>query len=1173
MLSLAILVADVFFVFINYVSSREAFIAEFEDQRQTYSQAFQSQVENTTNNLLLVANLFAKDDEIQQLFMAGKQTLKEEGGGAGGSRTAAIREELYRKVSPVWTEASVNINARLLHFHLGPGSLSFLRVHSPNKFGDRLDDVRSIIVDTNSDHLQRSGYESGRLYTGFRGVVPVWGKDPESGRKVYVGALEAGASVSDILTAMDVHMNVGGAIMLDVNHVTQTMWPSFIESKYQDALLECGCFLDDHSRNDALPKIKKLIAEVGSLKRKGVYFFTDGPVSTAFFVIPFRDYEGIKEPEKPNVGAVIFWRDITTLQAAFSRGQRINVIYAVLVFLFIEILLYFAFRQYRRVLGKQIDQATQRLHEAQEIAHIGNWEIDYNTQEEYLSPEFRKICDSDNTGIGSHYRSMLSYIHEDDIERVKQIFQDSEGTIAHYDFVFRLCLEDSVIKHIRTHGETFVDDNGKPTRSVGTLQDVTELMGAQQKLSLLASVFTHSREAVLITDPNANIIDVNQAFTWITGYQRAEAIGKTPHLLNSGVHDKSFFKNLWRSLTIKGYWSGEIVNRRKSGDLYNELLTISAVSDEHGGTSHYVALFSDITAQKEQHREQLEHLVNFDVLTNLPNRTLLLDRLRKAMSRSDRKESQLAVVYIDLDGFKQINDVHGHKAGDRFLVKLAKRLQEVKRDRDTLARVGGDEFILVMVDLQVEDEAQKRLDHLLHIISSELAIDDKQLLVSASLGAAIYPQTSELSADELIRQADQAMYSAKQAGKNRYHVFDPEVDQNIRGRHESIERISEAINRDEMVLFFQPQVNMRSGQVVGLEALIRWQHPEKGLLPPGEFLPVIENHPVSLELDKWVLNHALDQMEVWETRGLSFRVSVNVSGELIQDEETPQRIQRMLVAHPKANPENLMIEILETSALEDINQVTQVMEECEAFGIQFAVDDFGTGYSSLTYLKRLPASELKIDQSFVQGMLQDPADLAILDSILNMARAFRRVPVAEGVETLEHAELLLQLGCDVAQGYAIGKPMSNTNLMKWLTSWKPEPGWARQREVHRIELPLLIASVEARSWIHKIEQCLLENNDPNLVMKKHDQVFGEWVSGATGYQFSHNLSFKSVIVLHQELHEFVDGLCEDFENEKVSNVEDQFKRLHLLRDKLLERLEDLRSEVVGHLNVLDASGR
>ena len=580
---------------------------------------------------------------------------------------------------------------------------------------------------------------------------------------------------------------------------------------------------------------------------------------------------------------------------------------------------------------------------------------------------------------------------------------------------------------------------GQPVQLAIT-RDISERKQAQAKLQLAANVFGHAREGIIIADARGTIIDVNEAFTRITGYSREEAMGQNPRMLKSDRQDKAFYESMWRDLVALGHWSGEIWNRHKDGGVYAELLTISAVRDAAGAVQQYVGLFSDITAIKE-HQSQLEHFAQFDALTNLPNRVLLADRLQQAMAQAQRRSQQLAVVYLDLDGFKTINDQHGHDAGDQVLVKLAQRMKQALREGDSLARLGGDEFVAVLIDLEDQAACLPLLSRLLSACAQSVQVGELSLQVSASLGVTFYPQAQEIDPDQLLRQADQAMYQAKLSGKNRYHFFDAAQDSSIRGRHESVERIRLALDNQEFVLHYQPKVNMGSGQIIGAEALIRWQHPEKGLLAPAVFLPVIEDHPLAVSIGEWVIDTALTQMEIWQAAGLDFGVSVNIGARQLQQSDFVDRLKSILAKHPQVNPASLELEVLETSAVEDIAQVSQVIEACAQIGVMFALDDFGTGYSSLTYLKRLRVQVLKIDQSFVRDMLEDPDDLAILQGIIGMAAAFRREVIAEGVETIEHGSLLLQLGCELAQGYGIARPMPAQQMSAWAAQWQPDAAW------------------------------------------------------------------------------------------------------------------------------------
>jgi diguanylate cyclase (GGDEF)-like protein len=412
------------------------------------------------------------------------------------------------------------------------------------------------------------------------------------------------------------------------------------------------------------------------------------------------------------------------------------------------------------------------------------------------------------------------------------------------------------------------------------------------------------------------------------------------------------------------------------------------------------------------------------------------------MAQAQRRGNKVAVAYLDLDGFKHVNDRYGHGVGDQLLIHLASAMQDTLREGDTLARLGGDEFVAVLIDLDDVEGSVPMLTRLLSAAAAPVPLGDVVLQGSVSIGVTFFPQTRDMEADQLLRQADQAMYQAKLAGKNRHHIFDTEHDSSIRVLHESLEHIRLALARGEFVLHYQPKVNMRSGQVIGAEALIRWQHPERGLLAPGTFLPLIEDHPLAVEVGEWVIAAALAQIEVWRACGLELSVSVNISARQLQQGDFVPRLQALLSQHPKVQPSSLELEVLETSALADMAQVSQVIEECDQMGVRFALDDFGTGYSSLTYLKRLRVAVLKIDQSFVRDMLDDPDDLAILEGVIGLAAAFRREVIAEGVETVAHGTALLHLGCELAQGYGIARPMPAHQFPVWAATWLPDKAWS-----------------------------------------------------------------------------------------------------------------------------------
>jgi diguanylate cyclase (GGDEF)-like protein/PAS domain S-box-containing protein len=565
---------------------------------------------------------------------------------------------------------------------------------------------------------------------------------------------------------------------------------------------------------------------------------------------------------------------------------------------------------------------------------------------------------------------------------------------------------------------------------VGVWRDITEHKRAEDALRINASVFETSQEAIIITDADNTISDVNPAFTRITGYKREEVIGQNPRLLSSGRQANSFYAEMWKALEHDKTWRGEIWNRRKSGELYAELLSISVIQDKQGQTQRHVGVFSDISYLKA-HEAELSRVANHDTLTGLPNRRLLADRLSQAIIRAQRSGKMLAVCYLDLDGFKQVNDEFGHEAGDQLLIVISHRLQAILRADDTLARLGGDEFVMLFNEISHEQECLLVLDRILEAVSTPVPVGSDETKVSASLGVTFYPADHE-DGDTLLRHADQAMYVAKQHGKNRYHLYDSQRDQQARSLYNSRQRVAQGLEDGEFELYFQPKIDLTSGLATGAEALIRWHHPEEGLLLPSEFLPLIESSAIEVQLGEWVMDNALYQLNHWHQQDRALELSINISAHHLQSPAFVDNLAQRLHNYPHIPRNTLQIEVLETAALSDIEQTSKTINACRELGVTFALDDFGTGYSSLAYLRKLSAETLKIDQSFVINMLNDDGDQAIVEGIIALAQTFGRKTVAEGIEQSELAETLRLAGCDFGQGFGIAHPMPAHEFLEWL---------------------------------------------------------------------------------------------------------------------------------------------
>jgi diguanylate cyclase (GGDEF)-like protein/PAS domain S-box-containing protein len=574
-------------------------------------------------------------------------------------------------------------------------------------------------------------------------------------------------------------------------------------------------------------------------------------------------------------------------------------------------------------------------------------------------------------------------------------------------------------------------------------ESMETLRNNAERMSLSASVFDHAHDGIFIADAQMQIVEVNIAFTQITGYSREAALGSKPQQLGFAIYEPDFFdKRMHLSLDgDAGEWRGETWNRRADDDVYPAWLDIFTVRNDTQQLINYVGLFSDITEAK-QHQQTLERMAYHDPLTQLPNRALLSDRLYQAFSRAERSDELLAVCCLDLDGFKPVNDSYGHEAGDQLLVQLGERMNRCLRDTDTVARIGGDEFALLLSGLQSIEECEQALQRLLGAIKAPYIIAGEAVTISSSIGYTIYPMDSSES-DTLLRHADQAMYQAKLNGGSCIQRFDADHDRQFRGLRQDRERIEAALPNNEFRLYYQPKVDMQLGKVVGMEALIRWQHPVLGLRAPARFLPIIEDTDFSINLGEWVIREALQQIKVWQADGLDLQVSVNIAARhMVQENFTP-RLAQLLSEFPEVEPAKLELEITETAAIEDVAGVVQTMNGCKSLGVSFALDDFGVGYSSLTYLRRLPVAVIKVDRSFVHDMLHDSNDLAMVAGIISLGRDFRCSVVAEGVETAEHGLQLLRMGCTVAQGYGIARPMPADQILDWIKAYQPNPTWAQ----------------------------------------------------------------------------------------------------------------------------------
>jgi len=552
-------------------------------------------------------------------------------------------------------------------------------------------------------------------------------------------------------------------------------------------------------------------------------------------------------------------------------------------------------------------------------------------------------------------------------------------------------------------------------------RDITERKNAEVGLRQLATVVENTAEAVMVTDSDNQIVAVNRAFSEITGYSTKEAIGLNPRFLKSEKHSPDFYADMWNNINQSGTWQGEIWDRRKNGEIFPAWSTVSTINDSDGNLVNYVSIFSDISTIKRS-QEQLDFLAHHDPLTSLPNRLLFNDRLEHALSHAERERHQLAVFFLDLDRFKNVNDSLGHPVGDQLLQLVAERITNTMRKEDTVARLGGDEFIILIEEVKGEQDVGHLAQKIIQVLSTPFSISGLQLHLSASIGISLYPQDGQ-EGNTLVMNADAAMYRAKEEGRNNYQFYTMALTEAVFERLTLETALRQALPRNELVLHYQPQYSLDTNTLVGVEALIRWQHPELGLVVPAKFIPLAEECGLIESIGEWVLRTACKQMQKWLNVDASLqRIAVNVSGLQFQRQDLATMLQQILL-ESKLHPKYLELEITEGYLMQKTESAIQVLDKIKQLGVSISVDDFGTGYSSLSYLKRLPLDKLKIDQSFIRDIPNSPNDEAIARAIVALGQSLQLSVIAEGIETEAQNEFLKELGCDEGQGFFYGNPL------------------------------------------------------------------------------------------------------------------------------------------------------
>ncbi len=662
-----------------------------------------------------------------------------------------------------------------------------------------------------------------------------------------------------------------------------------------------------------------------------------------------------------------------------------------------------------------------RLENAQRIAHVGSWDWSIPDNRLEWSDEIYRIFGLGPRQLGMTYEAFLERVHPEDRDKVMRAVDSALESGSRYSLDHRVIRPDGEERIVHEHAEVSLDTSGRAVWMQGTVQDVTARRHDEERLRLAAAVFEHALEGVMVTDAAIRIVAINKAFTQITGFSEADVLGNNPRLLKSGQQNKDFYQAMWTSLEETGQWQGELLNRRKNGEVFPAWQTIKGVRNEQGELTHYVALLSDITGIK-QSQQKLNFLAHHDALTRLPNRLLFNASLDQARAHAYRVDGQVAVLFLDLDGFKNVNDSLGHGVGDQLLCQVAGRLKEQLRNEDMIARLGGDEFAVLVEGVTHANDAGAVAEKLHAAFKENFHVDGHALYLSASIGISLYPSDGT-DAATLMRNADAAMYRAKDQGRDNYQFYTQELTHNANERLALAGDLRLAIERGQLALYYQPKMDMASGILVGLEALLRWQHPEHGAVSPARFIPLAEDTGLILPIGEWVLRTAAAQAHAWHQAGYDFgRIAVNISGQQLQRGDLLGTLKTVLTETDCA-ASLLELEVTEGFIMGKAEWAVTTLERLRQTGVTLAIDDFGTGYSSLSYLKKLPINILKVDQSFVRDIPEDRDDEAITRAVIALGHSLGLSVVAEGVETEAQRAFLLQEGCEIAQGYLYSRPV------------------------------------------------------------------------------------------------------------------------------------------------------